>query len=325
MGRYPYRAQVPIAVTLLLVWLGVSTLGISSLEAQAPGSAPGLPTWADSFAILAPGPQYARGGLGASLAGRHYRTLWTTRIQVPVLDIHRFAGGLTPVSAHTGSQTKSLRFSGANGRQYQFRAVDKDPTALLTPQLRGSAYAKSLRDGVSASFPAAPLVANGLLTATGVLVDPQTLALVPDDPALGQFQSDFKGVLGLIEERPEPSAEVTDSTGGPRRVISPTGLFRRIDASPKDQVDARAFLRARLMDIFMGDRDRHRDQFRWAAFEKGHPTFWQPISRDHDEAFVQLDGLALDITRWYYPQLITFRPEYPVSYTHLTLPTIYSV
>ena len=122
MGRYPYRAQVPIAVTLLLVWLGVSTLGISSLEAQAPGSAPGLPTWADSFAILAPGPQYAKGGLGATLAGRHYRDLWTTRIQVPVVDLHRFAGGLTPVEEHTGSQTKSLRLVGEDGREYQFRS-----------------------------------------------------------------------------------------------------------------------------------------------------------------------------------------------------------
>jgi len=42
-------------------------------------------------------------------------------------------------------------------------------------------------------------------------------------------------------------------------VISATGLFRRVDGSPNDRVDASAFLRARLMDIWMGDRDRHRD------------------------------------------------------------------
>ncbi len=309
MNRDLNRTHAPIAVALVLVSLGASTLG-----AQTPQPAAGLPSWADSLAVLAPGSQYAKGGLSAALAGRHYRDLWATRIQVPVLDLHRYAGGLVPVSAHTGSQTKSLRFSGANGHEYQFRAVVKDPTASLVPELRGSAYAKSLQDGVSASFPAAPLVANGLLTATGVLAEPQTLALMPDDPALGQFQSEFKGVLGLIEERPEGTAEVEDSTGGPRRVISPTGLFRRIDASPKDQVDERAFLAARLMDIFMGDRDRHRDQFRWAAFGKGHPTLWRPISRDHDEAFVQLDGLALDLARLYYPPLVTFEPTYPKHY-----------
>jgi hypothetical protein len=33
------------------------------------------------------------------------------------------------------------------------------------------------------------------------------------------------------------------------------------------------------MDIFMGDRDRHRDQWRWANFGKEKPTLWEPISR----------------------------------------------
>ena len=153
-----------------------------------------------------------------------------------------------------------------------------------------------LQDGVSASFPAAPLVANSLLQATGVLVQKQVLVVMPDDPALGEFRSQFKGVLGLLEERAQGTARKknsdvsvarADTSGAPRRVISPTGLFRRVDASPDDRVDASAFLRARLLDIVMGDRDRdrdrdrhrHRDQFLWAAFGKGRPTLWQPIAR----------------------------------------------
>ena len=68
------------------------------------------------------------------------------------------------------------------------------------------------------------------------------------------------------------------------------------------------------MDIFMGDRDRHRDQWRWASFEKGKPTLWEPISRDHDEAFVNLDGPVLAVTRLYYPPLVAFGDEYPRLY-----------
>ncbi len=294
--------------------LVLATLALASLsEGSAWAQSSELPAWADSFVVMAPGAQYAKGGLAAAVSGRHYRDLWTTRIRVPVLDLGRFAGGLTPERAHAGHQTTSLRLSGADGRQYQFRSVDKDPTALLAPELQGTSYARALQDGVSASFPAAPLVANGLLEATGVLVNPQTLAVMPDDPALGEFREKFKGVLGIVEEREEGDAEIA-AAGGPRRVISPTKLFKRIDASPDDRVDARAFLRARLMDMYMGDRDRHRDQFRWAEFSEGHPTLWEPISRDHDEAFVQLDGLALDVTRLYFPQLITFGSEYPPHY-----------
>ena len=287
----------------LLSPLAAVTVWLTPAAAQ---SSPG----AESTTV-ASGPQYRKSGLWTLFAGRHYRNLWVTPIRVPVLDLGRFAGGLRPLRAHTGSQTKSLRFAGADGREYQFRSVDKDPTATLAPEIRGTAYGQSLRDGVSASFPAAPLVANGLLETAGVMAQPQFLALMPDDPALGEFRSEFKGVLGLIEERTDARDDVERAGGAVRQVVSPTALFRRVDASPEDRVDARAFLRARLMDIFMGDRDRHRDQFRWAAFGQGRPTVWQPISRDHDEAFVNLDGLALRITALYYPPLVTFGPSYP--------------
>jgi hypothetical protein len=294
--------------------LAIVALALLSLSTErASAQSADTPAAADSVTV-APGPQYEKGGFWTLFAGRHYRDLWVTPIRVPVLDLERFAGGLRPLRAHTGSQTKSLRFAGADGREYQFRSVDKDPTATLAPEIRGTAYGRALRDGVSASFPVAPLVANGLLEAAGVLVQPQSLALMPDDPALGEFRSEFKGVLGLIEERTDARDEKERIAGAVRRVVSPAALFRRVDASPADLVDARAFLRARLMDIFMGDRDRHRDQFRWAAFGQGHPTVWQPISRDHDEAFVQLDGLALRITALYYPPLVTFGPTYPKDY-----------
>jgi hypothetical protein len=260
---------------------------------------------------MAPGPHYSKSGLFRAISGRHYRDLWTTPIRVPVLDLHRFAGGLTPVQAHTGSQTKSLRLIGADGREYQFRSVDKDPTASLAPELQRSAYAKARRDGVSASFPAAALVASALLDAAGVLHAKPTLAVMPDDPALGEFREEFKGVLGMLEERPDQNSEATGSYGRPRQVLAPTRAFALFDASPDDRVDARAFLRARLVDILIGDRDRHRDQFRWAAFTDERPLLWQPISRDHDEAFVHLDGLALDIGRLYYQPLVQFEAKYP--------------
>ena len=290
----------------LVIVLALVTVGGYPLEAQAPGpQSTALATdraEADSFVVLVPGPTYGKSGLWTLVAGEHYRHLWTTPIQVPVLDVQHFAGGLTPIEEHTGSQTKSLRLRGANGHEYQFRSVNKDPTSTLTPDLQRTAYARALQDGVSASFPAAPLVANPLLEATGVRVQKQFLVVMPDDPALGEFRLKFKGVLGLMEER----------SGASLRVITPTELFRRIDASPNDRVDASAFLRARLVDIWMGDRDRHRDQFTWTAFEdRGSPTIWQPISRDHDEAFVNLDGLALDVARLYYQPLVSFKPTYP--------------
>jgi hypothetical protein len=78
-----------------------------------------------------------------------------------------------------------------------------------------------------------------------------------------------------------------------------------------ERVDARAFLSARLVDAFLGDWDRHRDQWRWARFGESSDSLWHPIPRDRDQAFVRLDGLLLDIARQSFPQLVEFSDEYP--------------
>jgi hypothetical protein len=154
----------------------------------------------------------------------------------------------------------------------------------------------------------------------------QTLAVLPDDPALGEYRKEFAGVFGMIEDRSDdiavPGAASADGTAadgpaaegpsaGTSHVISPTRLFERIDRGPDDRVDARAFLTARLVDILMGDRDRHRDQFRWARRDSADVAYWEPISRDHDEAFVKQDGPVLAVASLYFPQVVTFTDTYP--------------
>jgi hypothetical protein len=308
---------------------------LASVAAHAQGVPAGAPTRArtvgrappdatDSVLVLAPGPQYRRSSAMESILGRHYRTLWATPIHVPVLDLHRFGGGLTPVRAHAGSQTPSLRFEGGDGHTYQFRAVEKDPTAHLAPEIRRSFLARALQDGVSASHPVGSLVASALLAAAGVLHVDQSLVVLPDDPALGEYRGRFAGVFGMIEDRSDeiavPNATSDEGPSGTSRVISPTRLFERIDHAPDDRVDARAFLTARLVDILMGDRDRHRDQFRWARRDSADGTsdvtYWEPVSRDHDEAFVKLDGPVLELASLYFPQLVNFTDTYP-PHSHL--------
>ncbi|HWC75529.1 MAG TPA: BamA/TamA family outer membrane protein, partial [Gemmatimonadales bacterium] len=246
------------------------------------------------------------------IAGGHNRDAWVTPVRVPALSVARFAGGLTPLEEHAGSQTRSLRLVGADGRQYQFRSVNKSPALPLPPELQVPDTASVFQDGVSASFPAASLVVSALLDAADVLHPAEMLAVLPDDPALGRFRKRWAGVLGTIEERATDDAGPTFA--GARGVTSASGLFKRIDTSPDDRVDAAAFLRARLVDILVGDRDRHRDQFRWATTSETTPRIWLPISRDHDEAFVKLDGPVLDISAWYYPPIVNFEESYPPHY-----------
>lgn len=261
--------------------------------------------------LLAAGPEYEAGWLHTTLLGRHHRDLWTTPMTVGVLDLARFGGGLTPIRPGGGFQTRSLRFLGGDGREYTFRSVNKDPSAVLDSLLRGTLVDALVQDGISAAHPVGALIAAGLLEAADVLHATPVLAVLPDDPALGAFREDFAGLLGLIEEHPDENGGGPNTFAGAHRIAGSEALLERVDESPDDVVDARAYLAARLMDVFLGDWDRHRDQWRWATFDTGKPRRWVPIPRDRDQAFSNFDGPAMDLVRMSVPQFVEFSGDYP--------------
>src|SRR3954467_14787296 len=179
--------------------------------------------------FVTPGSHYQAGSLARLLFGETYRPLWMTPIKVPVLSLESYAGGLRPTQRGGSMQTKSLRFSGADGREYVFRSIDKDPSPSLPPELRGT-YAKHvLRDLISAQHPGGSLVLARLLDAAGVLHSTPQLAVMPDDPRLGEFRQDLAGLLGLIEVRPTDDPEEAISEGtGMSKVSSSEKLFEHI-------------------------------------------------------------------------------------------------
>ena len=92
------------------------------------------------------------------------------------------------------------------------------------------------------------------------------------------------------------------------KVASSEKLFERITQHADERVDTRAFLAARLFDMFVGDWDRHPDQWRWARVGSTPADQWQPIPRDRDWALVKLDGLVWSLARFVYPypQFVSF-------------------
>jgi hypothetical protein len=259
--------------------------------------------------VQAAGPQYGASGLRRLFLGPEYRSLWTTPISVEVLDLRTFAGGLRPVSKTGGQETKSLLLAGADGRQFFFRSVDKDPSATLPPELRGTVAGSVVRDQTSSAFPTAPLAVARLLSAAGILHGESRLVVLPRDPVLGEFEAGFGGLMGFLDDRIGGSP--AGHWGGASEIIGSDSLFARAARSPEDRVDARALLTARLFDVFIGDWDRHADQWRWARFGDRVPRRWVPIPLDRDQAFVKYDGLLLSVARQSAPQLLNFGPKYP--------------
>jgi hypothetical protein len=284
--------------------IALAAAGAAGVAAQEPGSRP-------IYVVQAPGPEYGAGGLRRFFLGPEYRSLWTTPVSVPVLDLETFAGGLRPVSKGGGKQTKSLLLVAPDGRQFFFRGVDKDASALLPEELRSTVAGRVVRDQTSSALPTAPPVVARLLSAAGILHADERLFVLPRDPRLGEFQTEFGGLMGFLQERIGGADGPPARWHGAAEIIGSDTLIARVARSPDDRVDARAYAAARLFDVLIGDWDRHRDQWVWVRYGDTLPRQWLPVPRDRDQAFVKYDGLMFYFARQTAPQLTNFKPAYP--------------
>ncbi|OGX90207.1 hypothetical protein BEN49_23525 [Hymenobacter coccineus] len=115
----------------------------------------------------------------------------------------------------------------------------------------------AVRDATSAANPYAALVVPPLARAAGVAhTTPRLVYVRPDEAGLGESSARFRGQLALLEAR----------AGGQKAdVLNTAEMLARCAAAPTATADGPAFLRARLLDVWLGDWDRHEKQWNWAA------------------------------------------------------------
>ncbi|MCG6928252.1 MAG: hypothetical protein LJF30_23450 [Acidobacteria bacterium] len=283
-------------------WVVVTGLGILFL-----GIGLAAPGWAETRRI-APNPGYEAGALHRFWLGTGYRDLWTTPIELEVLDLEKEAGGLTVFRQVGGMQTPGLAFTGADGRSYTFRWIDKDPSRLLPEEWRQTVVAEYVKDQTAASHPGNWPVLMGLAEAIGIVpFTPQRLMVMPDDPALGEHRELFAGSVGSFGEYPMPAHDGVPGFMGATEIISSKELWDRWRESPKNRIDSQVFVRERIVNLWTGNWDRHRSQWRWAWVpDRG---LWVPIPEDPDQAFSDYGGLLISVARWTVPILLKFGDE----------------
>ncbi|HKZ65128.1 MAG TPA: hypothetical protein VJ111_02165, partial [Chitinophagaceae bacterium] len=138
--------------------------------------------------------------------GANYRKEWKTPIRVSVINLATEKGGLTPVKRGGGKQTRSLRMADADGKEYNFRSIQKFITSKTLPaDLQSEAAEDLVADGISASYPYAALSMPVLAKAAGVPYLKLKVVFIPNDPRLGEHQKDFGNLLAYLEEKfPDP-------------------------------------------------------------------------------------------------------------------------
>lgn len=300
-------------------------------------AAPAVPHAQQTARTVVAGPEYRASRTWEALFGEDYRHLWTAPVRVEVLDLRGFAGGLTPTRTGGGNQTLSLRFQGADGREYAFRSVNKDHTRALPPDLKNTVVDAIIQDQVSSLHPAGAAVTDALLDAAGILHVSPRLMVMPDDPRLGRFREQFAGMLGWLEVRPnepeegasgakrddgeeEPDAVWTaPAWGGAAKIVRTDNFFDALEEGPEHRLDSRDYLAGRLMDLLFGDWDRHEDQYQWARFDRGGVHVWRAVPRDRDYVFVDYDGALVRAANGIYPKAVLYGPRYPRSLYGLTI------
>ncbi|WP_186461849.1 BamA/TamA family outer membrane protein [Mucilaginibacter pallidiroseus] len=236
------------------------------------------------------------------LFGENYRKEWATPVKLPVIKLSEVYGGLKPVREGGGMQSKSLRLQDKNGREWVIRSVEKTPENILPANFKGTFAVDWIDDALSSQHPFSALVVPPLADAAKVPHANPIIGVLAPDPALGEYSKVFSGLVVLLEER-EPAGK-SDNT---------LKMLGELKEDHDNRFEPEQFLRARMLDLLLGDWDRHPDQWRWAYGKKGKEKVYYAVPRDRDQVFHLSEGLgpSLAAVSWINPALDHFDGEIP--------------
>jgi hypothetical protein len=270
---------------LISVWqiIIITSISCPALHAQVsatdvkPGSADNA---TDSLSAKAHGGFDDVSHLHRFFFGENYRKEWSADTKLPVIRISSFKGGLVPEREGGGNQTHSLRLKDKNGREWVLRSVEKYPDAILPDNLKKTFVKDIVTDAMSAQHPYSALIVPPIAHAVGVPHANPIIGIVAPDSALGKYSKVFAGTVCLLEER-EPTGKSDNYTR----------MQEELNADNDNSFDSTTFLRARILDVFLGDWDRHLDQWRFTPEKYGKGIRYTGVPRDRDQVFYTNQGV----------------------------------
>lgn len=272
----------------------------SSLAAQ--------PAHTDSASVV-PGAGYKHNFIYTFFFGRHYRAVWGSSVRVPVYSFRQ--QNMRPVKEGGRLETMNLHMVDTAGKEYVARSVNKDLSKVLPSWWAKTFVGDLFRDQCSANEPYAALVVAPLAKAAQVPHADPRLYLLPDDSALKAFPV-FRGRLVLVEEK--PGAAWAASFGRVEKVTGTAGMMHDRFGDEHCTIDARTYLRARLLDLIIGDWSRHEDQYTWMAVRSDSGFVYVPVPRDRDHAFYRNDGVMNRLSLLVFPASRSFGKK--ISHIH---------
>ena len=221
-------------------------------------------------------------GLHRFLLGENYRKLWATPVKVKVFSLSKEKGGLTVIKQGGGLQTRSLRLRDKSGKEWVLRTLEKYPERKLPPNLKKSIVKDIMVDQITTANPFAALTVPPFADALGIPHANPQIVYVADDEALGEYRNDFANKVFLFEERDAEGDADSDNSAK---------VQDKLKADNDVSIDQTIVLRARLLDMLLGDWDRHEDQWRWQKAKNKKEVVYTPIPRDRDQVYYKTSGV----------------------------------
>ena len=249
-------------------------------------------------------------GLYKAIWGEHYRPLYSRKFDFPVLYLDTIPGNLVVLGEGGGHQSRSLGFIDDGEHEYTLRALRKSAIQFLQSTVVTTHYVEDLlentvaeryvQDFYTTAFPYGTFPAGRLMDELDIYHPYSDLYYVPKQEALGIFNKEYGNELYMWEYHiGDENTEFYDNADD---ILNSSDLLLEIQETKDVYIDEDMFIRARLLDMLMGDWDRHEGQYEWAEFEdEDGKKKYLPIAKDRDQVFPRMDGLALSLLRMGFP------------------------
>ena len=244
---------------------------------------------------LAPSSLYKGDLLKEFMQGENYRQAWSTPVNVPIVFLDTLYGGMKIIKEGGGKQTHSLKLQNKSGIMFTLRSVAKDPEKLIPDVAKNLGLENIIVDGISGQHPYGALLSARLSDIAGVAHTNPKLVFIPKQTSLGDFNEKYGNRLYLLENETESKENWTSY---PKiDLIVETDDLQKLKQENRNsiEIDKPALIRARLFDLFIGDWDRHAEQWGWALQKSGDIYKAIPVAGDRDNAFFNLSGVIPSI------------------------------
>lgn len=256
------------------------------------------------------------------LWGKHYKKYYKQNISIQVATLDTLFGGLKPLGLDTEHATNSLLLVDKNGKEFVMTPLEKDANSFFKSiaykndnsknQATNALSEDFLRDYFTTIHPFTPLVIPTLSKAIQVSATQPGLYYIPNQNLLGKYNTDFGGALYYVSAKTNATQKSNPNFGKPTSIIDTDEMLHLIRTNKNHKLDKENYIRARLLDMLIGDWDRQAKNWRWGVFQENNNVVYRPIPINRDQAFAKYDGAFLKLLK----TVPAMGQMYSYSYNH---------